>query len=270
MDRVTVVGARGFIGGAVAARAQSLGIDVLRCRHDNVPRDRQLGTVIYCSGVAWDAEKRPLDAYDVHVASVLRLLENAAFKRLVYISSTRVYGRAEHTNEDAVLVCAPALAAETYAQSKISGEQLVLAAGAENRVVRLSNVYGASLRSQLFLSDVLRQAAGSGTIYLHTSLESSKDYVSVDDAAKAILQIAASSRERIYNVAAGYNTTHRAIIDALSSCTTVSVNVPNDAPVNVTPCIDVRRLRGEFGLSHRSLIDDLPYLVEAFRQGASV
>jgi nucleoside-diphosphate-sugar epimerase len=153
---------------------------------------------------------------------------------------------------------------DTYALSKVAGEGLVLAASTHNRVVRLSNVYGRSFRSNLFLSDILRQAVQTGSISLRSCLDSSKDYISVDDVSELILTIAGDSEERIYNIAAGYNTTHRQLIDEIVRLRGVRIEVPDDAPKNVVPLIDVRLIKDEFGFGPRDVVSDLADLVSAF------
>ena len=267
--RVTVVGARGFVGSAVVARARESGFDVLECRHDDVPGNADLGTVVYCAGVAWDADRRPVDAYRTHVAAVAAILENGRYDRLVYISSTRVYDRSDGTAEETPLRVRSDLPGDTYALSKLAGEGAVLSARSENRVLRCSNIYGPSLRSGLFLSDVLRQAATTGRIALRSSLDSSKDYVSVDDVARLSLQVAHGSDHAIYNVAAGTNTTHRSLLEVILQLAPVDVDIAAGSPTVVVPPIDIRRIQREFGFEARPVIDDLPSVVKAFLAGCA-
>ena len=261
--RIAVVGARGFIGSAIARRARADGHEVMECRHDALP-EGNLGIVLYCSGVAWGADRDPIAAYRRHVADLLPLLEPARSERLVYLSSTRVYDHASKTSE----ATPPALRsddpADTYALSKLAGEGLVLSAGPQHRVVRCSNVYGESFRSELFLSDILRQAATTGRIAIRTALDSSKDYVSVDDVAEAVLAIAAGSEHRIYNVAAGRNTTHGALLAAIARAVPFELSVAPDAPTVVAPLIDAGRLQSEFPFEPRDVLEDVGGLARAF------
>ncbi len=265
-DRVTVVGARGFVGSAVAARARAQGADVVECRHDDLPPSGSLGTAIYCSGIAWGAERRPLEAYDLHVAAVSNLVRTGRCDRVVYLSSTRVYDGAAGTSEETAIALRSDRPGDVYPLSKAAGESAVLSASPENRVVRASNIFGPSVRSELFLSDILRQAARTGRIALRSSLDSSKDYVGVDDVAELLLQIGRRSRHRIYNVAAGSNTTHRSLLDAIAAALPVTVDVPEGAPTVVVPEIDVARVSAEFAFAPRAVVEDVPRLVAAFRE----
>jgi nucleoside-diphosphate-sugar epimerase len=261
--KLTVVGARGFIGSAVTSRAAEWEVRALR--HDEIPEGEALGHVVYCSGVAFGADRQPLQAYERHAWALARLLRTCTYERLVYVSSTRVYDGSSGTDETTAACLRSDAPGDVYALSKLAGEGIALAASLENRVVRLSNVYGPSVRSELFLSDILKQAVRTGRISLRSSLESSKDYVSVEDVADSILQIATASRERVYNIAAGTNVTHRSLIEAIRRSAPVDVEVAADAPATLVPAIDTRRLQAEFPFAPRSVVDDLPALVDAFR-----
>ena len=265
-NTLSVIGARGFVGSAILERAVEEGIDARGYRHDEVPLDVELGTIVYCSGLASGADRAPLDAYRQHVAALIVLLRNATYERVVYVSSTRVYDHGNGTHEDDSVAFRPFQQSDTYALSKAAGEGLVLSANANNRVVRLSNVYGPSLRSELFLSDILRQAARSGKIALRSSLESSKDYVSVRDAAELILKIASSSEQPIYNIAAGRNTTHRQLIEEIQRWWDVKVEIAAGAPTIVVPAIDVSRTQGEFPFQPMDVVNDMKELLHAFAQ----
>jgi nucleoside-diphosphate-sugar epimerase len=267
-ERVTVVGARGFIGSAVAESARAQGLDLVEARHDAVPASKYLGSVIYCSGVAWQADERPLDAYDRHVGAVSRILRECRYDRVVYLSSTRVYDGSNGTSEGDAIATHSDRLSDVYTISKLAGENLVLSASSENRVVRASNVYGASLRSQLFLSDILRQAASTGRVALRSALDSSKDYVSVADVATQLLRIASGSCSPVYNVAAGTNTTHRAILDVIGSVIPIRIEIAEGAPTLVVPPIDVRRTFAEFPIQSRRVLDDVPQLALAFKAAA--
>jgi nucleoside-diphosphate-sugar epimerase len=246
------------------AHAERAGHDVIACSHDAVP-ETYLGTIVYCSGVAWGADAAPLEAYELHAATLLRLLRSHEYDRAIYLSSTRVYGRSPSTSEASPVAILTDSPADTYPATKLAGEGIALAASPENRVIRCSNVYGASLRSELFLSDIVRQAAQTGCIDLRSSLESSKDYISVEDVATLVLRIAAGSRRRIYNVAAGCNTTHAALVETIVGASRVQVRVPPDAPIVMVPEIDVARVMEEFSFVPRDVIDDIPDLLRAFR-----
>ncbi len=265
--RYTVLGASGFIGSHLAAHLARLGHDCLTPgRGDPALYTEPLGHVVYAVGVTADFRSRPFDTVRAHVCLLAEVLERARFDSLLYLSSTRVYGRAASTAEDAVLGADPANADELYNLSKMTGESLCLASGRpEVRVARLSNVYGAADRSDNFLPSILRDAVGQGRVALRTTLDSAKDYVSIEDVVAVLPRIAAEGRHRLYNVAAGANVSNGALAQGLSRLCGCAVEVAPDARRVVFPPIDTRRLCGEFAFSPRRLPEDLAALVRHYR-----
>jgi cephalosporin hydroxylase len=60
---------------------------------------------------------------------------------------------------------------------------------------------------------------------LEQTLDSAKDYVSVDDVVDLVLRIAREGRQRVYNVASSANVTHGEIVDCLQATTGCAVEV---------------------------------------------
>jgi nucleoside-diphosphate-sugar epimerase len=262
---MAVVGGRGFIGSAVVRHAQEAGYAVDVRSHEASIDGEKFDAIVYCSGVAWGAQERPLDAFEAHVSAVGRLLEAAQSGRFIYLSSTRVYDGAASTQETESLRVEPPDRVDVYRASKIAGESVALCGHSDACVLRLSNVYGQSFDSGLFLSDILRQAATSGKIAVRTSEASAKDYISVDDVARAVVDLCSLDRvERIYNVARGRNTTHGEIFSVLRN-QNIEVNVPTDAPTSTAPTISVERLARDLTWQPRDVLADLPDLLRSFQ-----
>ncbi len=199
------------------------------------------------------------------MSAVERLLRTTRSRRFLYISSTRVYDGTSSTGEAQGLVLDAPDRVDVYRASKIAGEALVLSGHEDACVLRLSNVYGTSFDSGLFLSDILRQAATSGRVQVRTSETSAKDYVSVDDVAEAALALCALDRtERIYNVARGGNTRHGEIFSVLRACG-ITVEVPADAPASVAAPIAVERLAQDIAWQPRDVLADLSDLLRSFQ-----
>ncbi|MBV8424463.1 MAG: SDR family oxidoreductase [Candidatus Eremiobacteraeota bacterium] len=259
----TVVGARGFIGSAFLRALQQRGIQAVGMSHDEALLAQiDLGDVIYASGIAWDAQKRPDDAQRLHAAVPAALLAKR-LRSFTYISSTRVYGFSTSTQEDNVRQFD---ASDVYAATKTAGENAVLNDPRPRmRVLRLSNVYGPSFRSGLMLSDFLRQAATTGRIVVRSSRDSEKDHVSIDDVVDVGLRIAFTGRERLYNIAAGRNTKQGLLLDAIAAASKCTIEIMPDAPAVVFAPIDVARVRKEFGFETRDVLDDLPRLWREFK-----
>jgi len=258
----TIVGGRGFIGGALAAELRARGWDVAIATHRDAFAGRDLGHVVYASGIAASGVADAAYAVAAHVDGVAAILARARFDSLLYLSSTRVYGDDPITREEQPLRVEPARA-DLYRITKIAGEAVCLAHPSPHvRVARLSNV-GASIRSPLFLSDVLRQAAAGGRAHVRTLPASAKDYLTVGDACRYLAEIALRGGERLYNVAAGRNVENGAIYAALERLG-VTIDVVPEAALAVTPAIDAARLQREFGPPREDVLASLPALLAAF------
>ena len=262
-NRFTIVGGRGFVGSALARSLRSAGHDVSIVAHRDDLAGAALHHVVYASGIAASSADDPGYAFGAHVAGAERILARSSYDSFLYLSSTRVYGTSERTDEGTPLMVAPGVP-DVYRISKIAGETLTLAnASPSARVARLSNVAGASYESPLFLSDVLRQAAQTGRVDVRTQRASAKDYISIDDVCRYLTQIALGGAERIYNVAAGTNIENGAIYDVLERLGII-VAIEPAAALARTPVIAVRRLRDEFGPVRDDVLPLVPELLARF------
>ena len=242
--KATVLGAQGFVGQHLSMHLQARGFEVRRVgRGDQSWRGEELGHTFYCVGLTADFRSRPFDTIDAHVSVLADLLRNARFESFVYLSSTRVYARTDTTDEVAPLSVLPHDQSDLYNLSKLMGEATCLGAGVQNaRVARLSNVFGDDTTSSNFLTSVMRDAVEKGSVQLATSLASEKDYVWIGDVVAALEALATRGSEKIVNVAGGINTTHRAIMAALSAATGCDVQVVPNAPTLSFPPISTKRL----------------------------
>ncbi len=224
---------------------------------------------MYASGVAFGANAARREAFAAHVADASRWAwaPHAAF---VFVSSTRVYDHAASTDEDAVLGVAPAHA-DAYVASKLAGEALVLGTDERARVVRASNIVGPSVRSGLFLSDIIRQAAQDGVVRLRSALDSSKDYLDVRDAAAWSLDVALAGTERIYNLAAGRNTTHAELLGALERAVpNLRVEIAPGSATGITAPIGNARVATAFPRALYDPVAEIPGYFTAFAAAAAV
>lgn len=263
--KYTVLGASGFVGRHLASALRDAGHQVITPARDAVTKlVEPLGHVIYCIGLTSDFRTRPFDTMRAHVSVLADVLERADFESLLYLSSTRVYGRSSTGTEETSLTVDVGDPSDLYNISKLAGESLCLScARSDVRVARLSNVVGDAPDSDNFLFALIREAL-SGRIELKSDLGSAKDYILLKDVLAVLPQIAASGRDRIYNVGSGVNLRHEEITERLIALTSCSLSVSPRALRFKFPTIDVTRLRLEFDFRPSSVIDALPTLVATY------
>ncbi len=264
----TVLGAFGFIGSHLAKRLWNEGLECyVPMRDFNVTEDN-LGHVIDCTGLSADFRIRPFGTVEAHVCHTLKILRECKFDSFLYLSSTRVYGAREGiAREEDVIHCQPLNSSDLYNISKIMGESICFASGKENvRVVRLSNVYGYDSKSENFIFSLIRDALHNKRIVLNTTLDSSKDHISVDDVVRVLPEIAIKGKYKIYNVATGKNITVGQIISKLYDLTGCGFEVSKDARKICYPVISIDQIKEEFGFIPASIIDDLGKLVDRYKE----
>ena len=265
--QATVFGANGFIGRHLTGYLRECGWEVLALgRNDTDWRGRPLGHVFYCIGLTADFRSRPFDTIEAHVSLAVQVLRNAELDSFLYCSSTRVYAGGDCADEAGRLTVDPNDPSDLYNLSKLTGEAACLAVPrAHVRVARLSNVFGADDVSDNFLTSVLRDAVTAGRVEMRSAPNSAKDYVAVEDVVAALLQIAERGEARIYNVAAGRNTTHAEILAAVQAGTGCGVAWPTDNLPQVFPLIMVGRLRALMDWRPTYIEDRIAGLIAAAR-----
>ena len=278
--RFTVVGAAGFVGARLSATLQARGAQVWApARHEPWPWQVPLGHVIYCAGLTADYLARPFDTVQAHVSHLAQVLqhglEQGSLASLVYLSSTRLYdGQGEGVaNETAVLPLDPANPRHLYDFSKGLGESLCHVAGqGRARVARLACVYEGPQDADGFLPALLRQVlvarrAGVARVEVSSSPHFSRDYVHLDDVVDALIRIAVSGRQSVYNVASGANVSNADLFEYLARRWGCEVQPLLQTVPGPVPLVDIERMRMELHWQPRPLFDALDDVLEAC-QGA--
>lgn len=245
---VTVFGADGFVGKALARKLEADGVTVWRVSRESWPETgTHVGHVIYAIGLTANFRGQVRETFAAHVGRLAELIDRYRYESLLYLSSTRVYRGATETHEDTALQVRPVDADDTYNISKLAGESLIL--GLDHpmaRIARLSNVYGGPEASASFLSSVQKEAARKGSCLFLTGPASEKDYIHIDDAVCRLAAIALKGASRLYNVAAGENISNAEIARLLEG---LGVRTAFDigAPVTRFMPISTTRADAEFG-----------------------
>lgn len=244
----TVLGGYGFIGRSLASALQENGEECwLPKRGDTSIFNKPLGTVYYCIGLTADFRERPFETVDAHVCVLKKIIEKSDFDQLIYMSSTRIYGVSDNTDELEPVKLASYKTDDIYNISKIMGESLALSSGRSCRVARLSNVLGPNMGADNFIGMLLEDARKYKKVHFLTSMESQKDYIWIEDVVKILIALAKNGKESIYNIAGGENLSNKTIANFLLE-RGVEVTFSNDAPSVFSSPISNKRMVKDLGI----------------------
>lgn len=261
----TVLGAKGFIGSRMAAHLRSQGMNCWTPeRDDQAIFSSPLGHVIYAIGLTADFRTRPFDTVEAHVCLLSKLLQAGNFESLLFLSSTRVYTASDCTDESASLKISAEL--DLYNLSKLMGESLCLHSGRSNvRIARLSNVVGLRPDQDIFIDQLLSEGCRTGRVALHTTLDSAKDYIHVDDLIALLKNIALHGERKIYNAASGETVSNGTIAQMMMEHAGIKTEVASDAVRwNFVP-INVSQAKKEFGFDPVSFETYFPPYITEFK-----
>lgn len=274
MKKYTLIGGNGFIGSEIYKYLSERNCSVFVApKDDSIVFEKDLGTIIYCAGHG-DCLNNPNKVFDSNTSYLKKIIDNATFSRMIYISSTRVYmGSAEdNVSEESDVVIIKNDKRRLFNLTKLLSEELCFSSSKDIIVVRPSNVYGLAIKSPLFLPSITRDAINNGVVDMYVTPDYRKDYVSVHDVAKIIYEL--SIREKlnssIYNIASGENTSAREIADILQKetmCNVVWHSVDND---EFFPITDISKIKSEFNFVPSKVTEDLKSMIEDFTNTNSI
>ena len=245
--KITVVGAQGLVGRAVADRLHRMGHQVSAYDPRRGPTTAQLGHVIYTAGVRGNFAHELKKAYEAHVEHLSRVALHTNHQGITYISSARLYKHSSVTAEEELIRTSSLQVGDYYNVSKLMGEALVLHCGGENsRVVRLSNVVGDLPSPHTFLHSLIESVERGESVMLSSALESSKDYITLRDVVDVLTLIAVTGEQSIYNLASGVNISNLEIINILSEHRHFRITLAETAANTTYPQIDISRIQHEF------------------------
>jgi len=261
----TILGGTGFIGRHFADYLIQQNLDVLIAPRDVKSLAGQfLGHVLYAVGLTGGHTRiRPDDAIEAHVGLLSWVLQNTNYESFTYLSSTRVYASMPPdapVSETTPLTIIPN-AESFFDLSKLLAESICHRINLPCvRIARLSNVYGQGQSDMTFLGAVIKEVHQTGSVLIHDSPESVKDYVSIDDVNKMLMHIMLHGRYRLYNVASGTNIRCGDIAHWVLQAG-YDVNFSGINPTRLFPPINVERLRSEMGGVALPLATNLPLLL---------
>lgn len=262
----TVIGGNGFIGSEIVKQLKEKKYTVFIPEKDDASIfTSDLGTVIYCAGYG-ECKKNPSKVLQSNTVLLSKILDNAYFEKLVYISSNRVYMGQNETSEKSNISILEADSRRLFNLTKLVSEELCLLSDRNIVIARPSNVYGLALNSPLFLPAITRNAINNGVVDMYVSPKYEKDYVSVVDVASAICKLAEKRNltGKIFNVASGYNTTAAKIAEVLTLETKCKINWHSEIQDECFPVNDISTLQNEIEYKPNDVLIDLKKMIHDF------
>ena len=259
----TVFGHTGMIGSALVAELTEQKEEVILPRREEYRLEQNLGHVIYCIGLTADFRSKPHATIDAHVNHLNKVLKHNNFESFLYLSSTRVYQHCDHGNENRAIKLNSQDADQLYNISKLAGESLCLQDKRKNvRVARLSNVVSAEKAGNNFLDQIIHSVLRNGNVTINQAADSAKDYISIDDVVRLLLDISTSGQQRLYNIASGQNTSHGAIAEILRETLKVRVEFLPSSPCIQFPNIQISKIKSEFDYQPKNAVQMLQNLIK--------
>lgn len=266
MSNFTVLGATGFIGGHMASYLRAKGFECATPgRDDETIFSKTLGHVIYAIGLTADFRTRPFDTVEAHVCLLKKVLQAGNFDSLLYLSSTRVYAASACAEESSPLTIGGDL--DLYNLSKLMGESLCVHSGKKNvRIARLSNVVGLRPDHDIFIDQLLSEGCRTGCVNLHTTLDSAKDYIHINDLVPLLKNIALHGQRKLYNTASGEMVTNGTITKMLAEYANIETTVSDTATSWTFSPIDTACIQQEFGFVPMPFATYFPSYVKEFKR----
>lgn len=199
----TVIGASGYVGRALVEALQRRGRTVLapaRGQEAELREAAEVGDLFYCAGLTADYARQPAATAEAHLGLLSRLLEWLRPRRVVYLSSTRLFDSrpGEPVSDSTPLLLDPLNPRHLYDLTKAAGESLCLAmAGERARIARLSCIWSGEDDAPGFLPGLLRQllalpAYGDGPrrLVIPSHPDLARHYMHRHDLVEALLALA--------------------------------------------------------------------------------
>lgn len=264
MNKLTVFGGGGFIGSNIISQAKKFGYEAHRGNWDNIQKGEIFGDIIYCLGEG--NCNKPYEVLSSHLTILQEILKNTKFKRITYVSSTRVYlaNDKSHEDTDVDLVCSDER--KLFNLVKLTAEALLEKSGVDFRIVRPSNVYGTAVNSPLFLPSIVRDAIIKKEVDMYVPPHYSKDYVHVDDVVCLTLAITKNSEFVRYNIASGRNTSAYEIANILESETNCKINWHGSNNCDSFPLTEINRVVDEYDYKPKVATELIADMIKNFRK----
>ena len=238
--KVIVTGASGFIGHRVVKELLRRGVETCAVARsplefsDSLVVDNYLDTpngdiLIHLAENPNRAQVNKMgNAYADEASALAKALISKGYQRIVFASSVVVYGdkgKKLHKPID------PVLADDIYSQSKLDCE--LLFEKCNGVIARISNVYGVGMSTENVFSKIIEQVPCTDEVKVWND-KPIRDFLWIDDAVDALVEMALGKAKGVYNVASGKAVSIKELVNTVlitsgfdKKCT-LSVTKPTD------------------------------------------
>ena len=263
----TVVGSSGFVGKNLTKYLQHKKQKVF-CPSKEASElySKKHDVIIVCAGFG-DCAKDPFKVVDANLNLIQRLIDKCDFRRMIVLSSTRVYMGASSSNECEDLIVQRGDSRALFNLTKLAAEQLCFLSNKDIVVVRPSNIFGDAFSSNLFLPSIVRDGLTNGEVNMFVDKSYSKDYISVNDLCDALYQLSIKEtlKYQLYNIASGVNTSAGKIAEVLQDNLGCKINWLGSSG-DVFPVTQIDRLQEEMNFVPVQVEEELKGMITSFRK----
>lgn len=222
MKTAVVVGANGFLGSALVNKLLNEDFEVIavyHANHDKINLKAKLFTneevlnsviqpdfIFYLSGNYAASESQLQEINETLSQYVMRFTT----AKMVYVSSTNVYG----STPGVITENAPYTNPGLYAQSKLEGEILVKTMK-RFAIIRLTYIYGPGITNNSFIPAIIHSAKEHKKITLFGKGAREQDYIYIDDAVSLCVASALQNDNHIYLGATGISVSNKQVAEEI-------------------------------------------------------
>ena len=184
--------------------------------------------------------------------------------RVFFLSSTRVYldlkkrniSELENLNNNPTK-------RYTFNLQKLMCENFLLAQKKNIKIIKISNVYGKNNGQKTFLPSLIENSVKRKKINIQLNINSSKDYIYIDDALRNIFLLIKNKRANgIFNLAYGKNFKVKEIVKAIKKETNCKVKYSNSKNLEKFPKININKIKKTINFKVKvNLIQMIPQLI---------
>lgn len=196
MNNCAVIGASGFLGRSIVSKLNSSGYKVWAV-YRNSRAEQPPGCIpisileMLSSPLSFDViffaagsfASSHSELVELNCTLLTEIKSRFASARLVFVSSTSVYGKHESRIHENSAFNHPSI----YGLSKLAGE-FVASAANSYAIIRLTYLYGKGLDNRSFIPNMIGQAREQAKITLFGEGARAQDYLHVEDAASLCLK----------------------------------------------------------------------------------